>query len=1330
MTRLGKRTGIRAMILFLALSLLLFPSLGAAADGDVEVQALGNIEGFVYETNGTTPIAGATVSALDPTTGEPVTSGTTSTYEDGSYFLRISTGSYVVKANAPGHIAEYYSEASSLAQATAVTLTTSGLTGINFTLAPGGSIPGTVRNQWGGTEQNQIVVAWPAAGGDPVGWTFSDGSGNYTLSGLPYADYKISAGGPLLPGVADPGPRNASLMRGWWASNTSTVNTPDQATIITINQPNPITPRNFNLLQGGSLNGYVEGEMGQAISNATVILEELATGETVQIMTNLTGNFDFQALSPGKYILYASKPNRVTNYWNGNWGGAYTKEEAQPIQVNAGQHAGWFGLRLVPAGSISGTVFQADGTTPISGATVTVNTASTGGGGGTYFSKSVTTGGDGTYSMPGVPAGNYTASAVAYGYAIEYYSSSGGTADPTQATPFAVEAGFNTPDINFSLDPGGTISGTVSTGDTPPVPLVGAVVAAIPVEGQSKGFKAVTDDSGAYTIVGLPFSDDGYKLLATGGMGNPQYARQWYDGANVSANATPVPVGAQDPHVVDKNFQLPLGGSISGSITKAEDGQPAQNAWVEVYDYETREGITRQSTYPDGSYVVQGLATGTYTVAGFANDMARQYYKSPDNTYSWDDADEVSVVAPNDTPNINFSLGPGGGIQGDVRGPLPQGGDGPLPGVLVMAFWLGEAQPQAGAASAMDEALAIFYTRTGSDGTYRFESLPFGDYRVRAGGEEDSWWVPRWFNGRATWDEAETITIDEFNRWPGAWFWLPPGGQVTGYVYEEDGTTPIAGADVFAMRPPYQPFAAYSPGEEILSGTNTREDGSYVLIVPEGTAIIGARAAGHVRKFFDDAFDSKEATPLEIIAKTEYGGKNFSLELGGSIAGRVTDSTGTTGLSECQVSAINAVTGTSFFATTDTNGNYLIESVPYGSYIVSARGSQPGGPTPDYALEFYNNTPDMEQATPVEVGAQNPNRTSINFTLAQGGRISGRISETPGGGGIWDATVTLYDANDHAIMQTKTEGDGSYRFYGVPAGDYRVSAWKKEFNRRYYNNKTSLAAADPVTVTPPSEASGKDIALPRANGKISGNITYSGSVPNPSTKPVYVMAVPSDDSTPQEQSYVSPPLTGAFPRYYELQNVSDGSYYLFAWMDVDGSGPNKPGDNEPFGFHGTPTAVVVSGLWVTGKSIALSDTRTGIVTGHVTVQGRTDPTAATVTIGETIIHPDASGNFTQSVPMGIYNVTVSLNGYLTATKSGVEVGDLFSGGGPADLGPVTLLGGDADASGTIDVTDLAAIASAFGTAGPSGNINGDGLVDVFDLVLSGLNYGKNNSPWP
>ena len=105
-----------------------------------------------------------------------------------------------------------------------------------------------------------------------------------------------------------------------------------------------------------------------------------------------------------------------------------------------------------------------------------------------------------------------------------------------------------------------------------------------------------------------------------------------------------------------------------------------------------------------------------------------------------------------------------------------------------------------------------------------------------------------------------------------------------------------------------------------------------------------------------------------------------------------------------------------------------------------------------------------------------------------------------------------------------------------------------------------------------------------------------------------------------------------------------------------------------------------------------------IVRGKVILQRRESNLGAEIFANERkVATTDADGNFSFEIEAGTYVVKVVYPGYLPATKSA-------SGypGDEIDLGEVLLLGGDLD---------------------------GDGVVDVRDLVLAALNLGQTESTW-
>jgi hypothetical protein len=134
----------------------------------------------------------------------------------------------------------------------------------------------------------------------------------------------------------------------------------------------------------------------------------------------------------------------------------------------------------------------------------------------------------------------------------------------------------------------------------------------------------------------------------------------------------------------------------------------------------------------------------------------------------------------------------------------------------------------------------------------------------------------------------------------------------------------------------------------------------------------------------------------------------------------------------------------------------------------------------------------------------------------------------------------------------------------------------------------------------------------------------------------------------------------------------------------------------------------------------------GTLRGQVRLDGRVDHGGARVELGA--LGPylsDAEGAYAVTgLPPGEHNVDLRLRGYLRAGARAITLGS----GETADLPPVTLLGGDCDGSDRIDIVDGAISARFYGAsagwaADRQPDINADGVVDIFDLVMLGGNFG-------
>ncbi len=139
----------------------------------------------------------------------------------------------------------------------------------------------------------------------------------------------------------------------------------------------------------------------------------------------------------------------------------------------------------------------------------------------------------------------------------------------------------------------------------------------------------------------------------------------------------------------------------------------------------------------------------------------------------------------------------------------------------------------------------------------------------------------------------------------------------------------------------------------------------------------------------------------------------------------------------------------------------------------------------------------------------------------------------------------------------------------------------------------------------------------------------------------------------------------------------------------------------------------------------------GAISGKAAYEKRGDQSGITITVqigdanGATYaeVQTAADGSFQfGAVPAGVYYLRFSAAGHLfTGTIVTVEAGI-------GATTQVTLLAGDIDGSGTVDLADAGFIGANYRVQAPPAptlaDLNGDGTINLVDLVLVGKNFGK------
>ncbi len=140
----------------------------------------------------------------------------------------------------------------------------------------------------------------------------------------------------------------------------------------------------------------------------------------------------------------------------------------------------------------------------------------------------------------------------------------------------------------------------------------------------------------------------------------------------------------------------------------------------------------------------------------------------------------------------------------------------------------------------------------------------------------------------------------------------------------------------------------------------------------------------------------------------------------------------------------------------------------------------------------------------------------------------------------------------------------------------------------------------------------------------------------------------------------------------------------------------------------------------------------GSIRGKVVLQKSTEVIGSNVAVKWTdsdgtpqvkYAEPDKGGYFyVEGIPSGQVNIEARRERYISALITAT-----LPLGETKDIGELLLYAGDINNDGVINAADLASLWPYFGQYAAPGapqDLNGDGVIDIFDAVILGLNYGK------
>ncbi len=257
---------------------------------------------------------------------------------------------------------------------------------------------------------------------------------------------------------------------------------------------------------------------------------------------------------------------------------------------------------------------------------------------------------------------------------------------------------------------------------------------------------------------------------------------------------------------------------------------------------------------------------------------------------------------------------------------------------------------------------------------------------------------------------------------------MPPGGRIAGVVLDSPTRRPIPDFQIYTMR------AAGMGGMRPKSFSSG--DGSFTLEhLPAGRVDLSAAAVGYVR----GTLNGVEVTDGKTTANVE-----LRLDPAGRVSGRVTSRDGET-LSGVYVSVMQggARGGTiSDSATTDSNGEFKLESVPPGDQQIA------------FSKQGY-----VRQEKSVESGAGKESR--VDVVLDHGLEMQGRVIDESG------QAVPMADVRAQATGDgggARSDASGSFTIAGLRDLHYSLVARKNGYVEARIDDVVP-ASSGPLTLT-------------------------------------------------------------------------------------------------------------------------------------------------------------------------------------------------------------------------------------------------------------------------
>lgn len=1039
---------------------------------------------------------------------------------DGAYTIPgLDAGSYLLKVDTTvaGVRSQWWKGAAVVELAAAIRIGAGqAKTGVNLTLAAPGAISGSTAvlpRQW------LDVSVYTATGQTKVAAATAAVDGTFTLSDLAPGTYKVR--------FFSAGRGKNGRIDTWYGGKDYA-----SATSITVRAGKTTAGILGPGGRAATIAGTVRHADGSAAGPESVSVRAIADAApdiVIEGAVSTDGTYVVSGLPAGTYhvCFTPTSDTETRECWNDKHGNESAYPEGNTVSVASGVTRTGVDAQLDRSVTIAGTV------TPL-GAVASVRVFRTSDG---QPVSTVQTDTDGRYRITGLPAGGYKIEFSAPNRVTQWWTR---RSDQESATVLLLSAGEVAPAVNATLAP---VKGTSSLSGKVAFPSgtdlrAGWTRVAIQGDGGTHYWASVAvGANGAYSFDGVPAGTYTLQVMSE--------SRAVFDVERAVSVGRGVILSGVD-------VTLQKSAAVSGRITFPVD-LASDRRWTTASVISAVDGTTVMSVpiAADGSYVVGGLASGTYRVRFSAFDYATLTAE----TWSADASGSptsLTLSAGKVRTGVNLDLASRASISGRVS--LPTGAE-----VTAELF--------------TENGGYVASTRVSADGSYSIVGLRPGTYRVEfvGAGVGTIWWPNALLQDRGT-----PITLAGGERRNGVDATLDVGASIRGEVLVPsmaDGFVSVClipadqhycfkqmdltGASDYA-------FADLAPGQYKISATNHR---------------------GLYGGWWGDANDFDSARVITVGPGDHLTGLDIVTKASGAISGKITVPASvdlSTGY--LNVSATSAENPTmSWSGSVSADGTYTISHLPAGTYTVGFTASDSLG----LRDQWWKNADSAASATPVTL-FNGRAVTGIDATLAyDGASISGAIT-LPSGVEQWQGStnVEAYDAVTGAWRGSAQTGwsDGRFTIAGLPAGSYalRVSSSGRDVADQWYGG-SDRQSATVITLAEGERKGGIVVALV-AGATISGKVSLPTGVTLPANSAVSVSAYDASSGYAGSSAAFA---TVASDGTYSLTRLKPGAYKL-QFSPPWGTNVLSQWYRSKDGFSTANTVTVAAGQKRTGVDVTLA----------------------------------------------------------------------------------------------------------------------------------------------